>query len=270
MGPIDHLGGGVRVGGAVWAFVVLEGAKRLYILLESCIMCITLQFRNAYLREGYIIMATTRKPRATKTETVNMFHYDIIENGKLLHIEQPVKTFTPDMVSALVTADKDFDDVLIGALFIGKALPIVSGSALVKSINETRAKGTKAITKNDIKAAYDKLQAYARIRELSTEPLQMAWDKFTADKIAEREALKKENAELEAKGEKAKTLPRIAKPSVNGILAMLKPVVDVDHLQAFLKSAKTAYNHLLECKGKKAQQDAEKLAALIVSNGGQV
>ena len=38
MGPIDHLGGGVRVGGAVWAFVALGGAKRLYILLESCIM----------------------------------------------------------------------------------------------------------------------------------------------------------------------------------------------------------------------------------------
>ena len=216
------------------------------------------------------IMATPRKPRNSKTETVAEFHYDVIENGKLIHIVQPVKTFTPDMVSALVTADKDFDDVLIGALFTGKALPIDSGSALVKSINESRAKGTKAITKNDIKAAYDKLQAYARIRELSTEPLQAKWDSFTKAKIAEREQIKKENAVLEAKGEKSKTLPRIAKPSVNGILAMLKPAVDVDHLQAFLKSAKTAYNHLLECKGKKAQQDAEKLAALIVSNGGQV
>jgi len=38
MGPIGGLGGGVRVGGAVWAFVAIEGAKGLYILLDSCIM----------------------------------------------------------------------------------------------------------------------------------------------------------------------------------------------------------------------------------------
>lgn len=217
-------------------------------------------------------MATPRKPRNAKTETVNMFHYDVIENGKLIHIEQPVKEISVDLVSSLIQSDRDIDDAIIGALFTGSKLPFYSGADFVKTINEgKKAKGEKGrVTKNDVKAAYDKFQAVARIRELSTEPLQMAWDKFTAEKIAEREALKKENAALEAKGEKAKTLPRIAKPSVNGILAMLKPVVDVDHLAAFLKSAKTAYNHLLECKGKKAQQDAEKLAALIVSNGGQV
>jgi len=225
--------------------------------------------RITYLR-GISIMNTPRKARATKTETIAMFHYDVIENGKLLHVEKPVQPLTVDMLKDFASASNAIDEAIIGALFTGLALPFESGAAYVKAVNATRGKGERAVTKNDVKAAYDKMQAAARIRELSSEPLQSAWDSFIKSKIAEREQIKKDNAALEAAGEKPAALPRIAKPSVNGILAMLKPVVDVDHLQAFLKSAKTAYNHLLECKGKKAQQDAEKLAALITSNGGQV
>lgn len=215
-------------------------------------------------------MATPRKPRNSKTETVNTFHYDVIENGKLAHVEKPVKPLTDLALLELTQANDIVSEAIIGALFTGAKLPFESGSAYVKYLNSIKAKTDKHISKADVKSAYDYLDVAKKIRELSTEPLQMAWDKFTADKIAEREAMKKENAALEVKGEKSKTLPRIAKPSVNGILAMLKPETEIDHLAAFLKSAKTAYNHLQECKGIKAQQDAEKLAALIVSNGGQV
>jgi len=210
------------------------------------------------------------KKSTVKSTVQSMFHYSAIENGKLVHIEKPVQPLTVDMLKDFASASNAIDEAIIGALFTGSALPFESGAAYVKAINATRAKGERAVTKNDVKAAYDKMQAAARIRELSTEPLQMAWDKYTTEKIAEREAIKKENAALEAAGEKPKTLPRVTAPTVNGILAMLKPAVEVDHLAAFLKSAKTAYNHLLECKGKKAQQDAEKLAAIITSNGGEV
>lgn len=208
--------------------------------------------------------------RKQVVSTQSMYSFDVIEHGKLMHYQRPVIDATPDMLMGLVKADSELDSAIIGSLFTGKALAFNSGSAFVKAINDNRAKGAKAVTKNDVKAAYDKLQAYARIIEINNTPLQSAWDKFTADKIAEREAIKLENAKLEAKGEKPKALPRITAPTVNGILAMIKPAVDVDHLASALKSMKTAYNHFLELKGKQAQQDSEKLAALIVSNGGEI
>lgn len=210
---------------------------------------------------------------ASRKQTVStqvMYSFDVIEHGKLMHYQRPVIDATPEMLMGLVKADSELDSAIIGALFTGKPLAFNSGSAFVKAINDNRAKGAKAVTKNDVKAAYDKLQAYARITEINNTPLQSTWDKFTADKIAEREAIKLENAKLEAKGEKPKALPRITAPTVNGILAMIKPVVDVDHLAAAIKSMKTAYNHFMELKGKQAQQDSEKLAALIVSNGGEI
>lgn len=208
--------------------------------------------------------------RKQVVSTQAMYSFDVIEHGKLMHYQRPVIDATPDMLLGLVKADSELDSAIIGSLFTGKAMAFNSGSAFVKAVNDNRAKGAKAVTKNDVKAAYDKLQAYARIIEINNTPLQSVWDKFTADKIAEREAIKLENAKLEAKGEKAKTLPRITAPTVNGILAMIKPAVDVDHLAAAIKSMKTAYNHFMELKGKQAQQDSEKLAALIVSNGGEI
>ena len=212
----------------------------------------------------------TRKTKVTTVSTPAMYSFDVIEHGKLMHYQRPVIDATPDRLLALVKADSELDSAIIGSLFTGKKLAFNSGSAFVKAVNDNRAKGAKAVTKNDVKAAYDKLQAYARIIEINSTPLQSAWDKFTADKIAEREVIKLENTKLEAKGEKAKALPRITAPTVNGILAMIKPAVDVDHLASALKSMKTAYNHFLELKGKQAQQDSEKLAALIVSNGGEI
>ena len=208
--------------------------------------------------------------RKQVVSTQAMYSFDVIEHGKLMHYQRPVIDATPDMLLGLVKADSELDSAIIGSLFTGKAMAFNSGSAFVKAVNDNRAKGAKAVTKNDVKAAYDKLQAYARIIEINNTPLQSAWDKFTADKIAEREVIKLENTKLEAKGEKAKTLPRITAPTVNGILAMIKPAVDVDHLAAAIKSMKTAYNHFMELKGKQAQQDSEKLAALIVSNGGEI
>lgn len=213
---------------------------------------------------------STKATKATKAVAPSMFHFDTIENGKLLHIELPVKPITNEMLSNLVKADSELDDAIIGALFTGQPIPYKNGAEFVKAINESRAKGAKAVTKLDVKSAYDKLQAYARIIEIDSQPLQAKWDSFIAEKIAERETVKKENAELEAKGEKGKALPRITRPTVNGILSMLKPKNDVDHLEAALKSLKTAYNHFLELKGKKAQLDAEKLESIIVANGGSI
>lgn len=212
-------------------------------------------------------MATKAKASTVKAST---YSFDVIEHGKLVHFERAVIDATPDLLLGLVKADSELDSAIIGSLFTGKRLAFANGAAFVKAINDNKVKGAKATTKNDVKAAYDKLQAYARIIELNDKPLQSAWNQYTAEKIAEREAIKKENAALEAKGEKGKTLPRITAPTVNGILAMLKPTVDVDHLMAAVKSMKTAYNHFLELKGKQAQLDSEKLAAIIIANGGEL
>ena len=212
----------------------------------------------------------SRKPTATKPTATATYSFDAIEHGKLVHYTKPVKAMETDALLTLVKTDREIDDAIIGSLFAGTPLMFHSGSAFVKAINENRAKGAKAITKNDVKAAYDKFQVVARIKELNDGPLQALWNTFTAEKIAERELIKLDNVKLEANGEKPKTLPRIIAPTVNGILAMLKPSVDVDHLVAMVKSLKTSYNHCLELKGKKAQQDAEKIAALIIANGGEI
>jgi hypothetical protein len=208
--------------------------------------------------------------RKTKAVSPAIYSFDAIEHGKLVHYQRPVIDATPEMLMSLVKADSELDNAIIGALFTGKNLAFNSGSAFVKAINDNRVKGVKTVSKNDVKASYDKLQAYARIIEINAKPLQSLWDTFTKTKIAERETIKKENLALEAKGEKPKTLPRIIAPTVNGILAMIKPSVEVDHLVSAIKSMKTAYNHFLELKGKTAQTDSEKLKALIISNGGEV
>lgn len=212
-------------------------------------------------------MATAKKVTVPATVT---YSYDAIEHGKLVHYVKPVKALTNEALFGFVKADSELDGAIIGALFIGEKLIYANGSAFVKAINDNKVKGVKAVTKNDVKASYDKLQAYARILELNNKPLQSLWNSFTAEKIAERDLQKVENVKLEANGEKAKTLPRITAPTVNGILAMLKPSVEVDHALAMVKSLKTSYNHCLELKGKKAMQDAEKIAAIIVSNGGEI
>jgi hypothetical protein len=218
-------------------------------------------------------VTTPRAPRASRkpaTVKAEMYSYDAIEHGKLVHYQRPVVAVTTEMLSTLVIADSELDNAIIGALFIGKKLEYTNGSAFVKAINASKVKGAKTVSKNDVKASYDKLQAYSRIIEISAKPLQAVWDKFTDTKIAERDAIKKENVKLEANGEKPKTLPRITAPTVNGILSMLKPEVEVDHLTSAIKSMKTAYNHFLELKGKTAQNDSDKLKALIISNGGEV
>jgi len=218
-------------------------------------------------------MATAKKPAtklATKSTAIATYSYDAIEHGKLVHYIKPVITASVELLADLVKADSELDRAIIGSLFIGKPLAFANGSAFVKALNNNKAKGAKSVTKNDVKPAYDKLQAYARIVELNNKPLQALWNTYTAEKIAEREAIKKENIILEANGEKPKALTRVTAPTVNGILAMLKPSAEVDHALAMVKSLKTSYNHCLELKGKKAQLDAEKIAALIIANGGEI
>jgi hypothetical protein len=209
----------------------------------------------------------TRKQAVTSTP---MFHYNHFVKGVLTTAEFPVIQLTTAMLDSLVKAEKAVSGAIIGSLLSGAELPFASGSEYVKAVNEAREKGAPIVTKDDVKSGYDFVQLAGKVRKITTEPLQSKWDDFSANEVKARDARTKENALRKANGENPLTAIRVTKPSVSGLHALVAPVAEVNHLESFIKSLKTAYGHGIELKGKKAMQDMEKLVAMIVSNGGEL
>ena len=206
-------------------------------------------------------MATIK--RTTKQELVS---YDVIEHGKVLHVSRPLIPVTDELLMANAQASNTLNEAVTGALMLGKPLPYANGGEFVKAINATKKEGAKRIAKDDVKASYDILQAFARVRELSPEALAPQWHAFTQAKMQERDTIAKLNVELKAKGENPKALPRITPPSVNGLLAMLK--ADKPETPAIDKIAKyltSASNLVQEQKGKAWQDLNDRLNAVLVA-----
>ena len=203
--------------------------------------------------------------KATK-QNKQLVSYDVIEHGKLVHVSRPLVPVTDDLLMATANSSNQLNEALTGALMLGASVPYANGGEFVKHYNESKPEGAKRVSKNDVKASYDMLQAFARVRELSTEALAPQWHAFTQDKIKERESIAKLNAELKAKGENPKPLPRITPPSVNGLLAMLK--ADTPETPAIEKIAKyltSASNLVQEQKGKAWQDVNDRLNAVLVA-----
>ena len=211
---------------------------------------------------------TTRKTKAVSTQST--YSFDIFVNGKLTHIEKPVQPLTMDMLDTLVKAENAVSDSIVGALLAGTPLPYTKGAEYVKAVNEARQKGAPIVTKTEVKSGYDYIQLANKVREITTEPLQAKWNEYTQFKIAEREAVNKENLIRKANGESPFPAVRVTKPTVKGLIDLVSIKAEVNHNEAMVKSLKTAYNHALELKGKQAMQDAEKIAAMIISNGGDL
>jgi len=208
--------------------------------------------------------------KTTVKSNVLTFSYDIFVKGKLSHIEKPVQPLTMDMLNTLVKAENAVSDSIVGALLTGTELPFAKGADYVKAVNEARPKGAPLYTKTDVKSGYDYIQLANKVRAITTEPLQAKWNAFTQAKIAEREAINKENLTRKLNGESALATVKVTKPTVKGLFDLVSVKADVDHNEAMVKSLKTAYGHALELKGKQAMNDAEKIAALIFSNGGEL
>ena len=209
----------------------------------------------------------------TKTKTVKSnptFSYDIFVKGKLTHIEKPVQPLTMDMLNSLVKAETAVNDAIVGALLAGTALPFAKGADYVKAVNDARPKDAPLYKKDDVKSGYDYIQLANKVRAITAEPLQAKWNAFTQAKIAEREAINKENLARKLNGESALATVKVTKPTVKGLFDLVSVKADVDHNEAMVKSLKTAYNHALELKGKQAMNDAEKIAAMIISRGGEL
>lgn len=203
---------------------------------------------------------------ATKTKAVQaMVSYDVIENGKLIHVSRPLVKVTDELLLATASSANQLSEALTGALMLGESVPYQTGGDFVKALNDKREKGAKRITKDDVKASYDMLQAVARVRELNPEPLAPLWQAFTQAKLKEREAVAKENAALKAKGENPKALPRISAPSVNGLLAMLKVKEETPAIDKIVKYLTSASNLVQEQKGKAWSDVNDRLSALMVA-----
>lgn len=204
---------------------------------------------------------------ATKTKAVNtMVSYDVIENGKLVHVSRPLVPVTDALLLATANSANQLSEALTGALMTGSDVPYKNGGDFVTHLNNTRKEGVKRVTKDDVLATYHMLQAVAKVRELSDKPLAPQWHEYTQGKIKERETIAKLNAELKAKGENPKALPRISAPSVNGLLAMLnagKPETPaIDKIVKYLTSAS---NLVQEQKGKAWSDVNDRLSALMVA-----
>lgn len=234
----------------------------------------------------------TRKTKSPNA--IPSFTFQYVSDNKVI---TDVMEYTPLAIDTLASHSKSGASInasITAALMLGKPLQFNSGSDYVKFLNEDKnnyipvykkdADGKpvmhegkpviasyRKVTKLDVKSTYDLLDVAKKAFKLSgNENLVSQWADYTSKLMAKRNAINAENAIRKANGESPKTNVKVLAPTPNGILAMLKPETEVDHLDAALKSMKTAYNHFLELKGKQAQLDSEKLAALIVSNGGEI
>jgi hypothetical protein len=245
----------------------------------------------AYNIKGYRMTTRTRKQPATQPAT---FTFQYVSNNV---VKTDVMEYTPLAIDTLASHSKSGASInasITSALMLGKALQFNSGADYVKFLNEDKnnyipvykkdANGItvthegvpvidsyRKVTKDDVKSTYDLLDVAKSAFKLSGgENLVSRWNDYTSKLIVERNAINAENVIRKANGESLKTNIKVPAPTPNGILKMLKPVTEVNHLEAAVKSMKTAYNHFLELKGKQAQLDSEKLAALIVTNGGEI
>lgn len=212
----------------------------------------------------------TRKTKSVSTTTVPTFSYVTLDRkGLPTTTEKPVSTYTAEQMVDFGKASDNLNEHFVGCLLAGVKPVFASPSEFNEYlVNTTGKKINRKISKqNALRLVLVNVEA---IRKLTTEPLQALWDSFTKAKIEEIAEVKKQNLVLVANGEKGKTLPRITEPNLKALLDLLKPETEVDHNEAMVKSLKTAYGHAIELKGKQAMQDAEKIAAMIISKGGEL
>jgi hypothetical protein len=222
------------------------------------------------------------------------FSFQYVHNNVVLTDSMDYTPLSIDTLASHSNSGASINKSITSALMLGKALQFNSGSDYLKFLNSDKKnyisvykkdkegntvmvdnvpviESVRRVSRDDVNSTYLLLDVAKSVFKLSNnENLVKRWNDYTTQLIAERNAINVENAKRKASGEPLLANTKVPAPTPSGILKMLKGTPDVDHALAFVKCLKTAYNHALEMKGKQAQQDAEKVAALIVANGGEI
>jgi hypothetical protein len=209
---------------------------------------------------------TTRAPRAPRKQLPAMVAFTLVDKkGVPYQYERAITPVTFELLVESAKVTNTLEQGIVDALLLGTALPFPNGAELIKAM---KAKGdTKATSKNR-RAPYLALTDASKIRKVTTEPLSAKWNEFIANKIKERETIRKENIALKAKGESEKTLPRITEPSLKGLMDLViesEPTPDFDKIVKYITSAQ---NLIAEQKGKNWVKAHDMTSALLAFVSG--
>jgi hypothetical protein len=198
----------------------------------------------------------------TKTPIVQVL-FDVIENGVIKHEQRAITMLDMLDFTNQTKVNNRIDTGLVDALLLGNDIPFASGGAYVKHLNDNKPKGAPRIIKDDVKSTYDYFQLCSKIRAISTEPLAPRWNMYVASVNASNNAILLENVILRETEQKPKSLLRVRKPSVAGLLKALAEKSETSAEEKFAKYIISAFNTLPDCHGKKYALALDKIAAIM-------